>query len=196
MTGLEHVPREGALLVACNHIGTVDPPLIGSALPREVFFAAKRELFGVPLLGRTIRALNSIPVDRDSLSVKTLREFDRVLESQGALLYFPEGTRGRQGRPRRPKIGVGMVLTRNPVPVLPVRVEGSDHPLRSLLRRGRVRVAIGRPFTLPKGDTNPENRREDYRRIASVVMEHITELEPGRGISDRGNGSPEAKARR
>ena len=61
---LDHVPREGALIVASNHISFWDPPLIGSAVTRELYFLAKEELFATPILGPLIRSLNS---DRKSV---------------------------------------------------------------------------------------------------------------------------------
>ena len=46
--GLNWLPAKGGLVVAANHISFWDPPLIGSAIPREVHFLAKEELFHAP----------------------------------------------------------------------------------------------------------------------------------------------------
>ena len=62
--GRENLPFKGGLIVACNHISFWDPPMVGSACPRELYFLAKEELFATPLLGPLIRSLHSIPIRR------------------------------------------------------------------------------------------------------------------------------------
>ena len=179
LEGVENIPPTGAVLLTSNHVSQLDPPLVGSFVPREVGFAAKRELFGVPGLGRLIRALNAIPVDRSNLTRGTLRAFARWLGQEKVLIYFPEGTRSRDGRLRRPKVGVGMLLEHCPVTVVPARICGTDALLKNLFRRGRVRVVFGRPYTLPQEDgPGEEERREQYRRTADAVMDRIRELAP------------------
>jgi 1-acyl-sn-glycerol-3-phosphate acyltransferase len=195
VVGADHVPASGPLLVTSNHVSLLDPPVVASAFPREVCFAAKRELFGVPGLGPLIRSLNSIPVDRARVSVATIREFGRAFDRGLGLLYFPEGTRSRTGAPRAPKIGVGMVLAKYPVTVVPVHVSGTDSLFRCLIRRERVRVTIGRPYTLP-GDDDPgpgSDRRSTYRRTAEAVMDRIRRLDPEARTTDDRETVPPAE---
>jgi 1-acyl-sn-glycerol-3-phosphate acyltransferase len=189
--GAEHVPRAGPLLVTSNHLSSLDPPLIGAFIPREVGFVAKEELFRVPVLGALIRSLNAMPLDRRRLSVEAMDRFGSHLERGGALVYFPEGTRSRTGELGAAKAGVGVLLSRHPVPVLPVRISGTDSLVRSLLRRGRIRVVFGRPYTLPKGEGSAASEREDFRRIAEAVLERIRGLD-GSDASDQEAGTPAA----
>jgi 1-acyl-sn-glycerol-3-phosphate acyltransferase len=141
-----------------------------------------------------IASLNSIPVDRERLSLGTLRAFGAHLESGRALVYFPEGTRSRDGTLREARVGVGMLLTKYPVPIVPAYVEGTDSPLRSLLRRGRMRVVFGRPYALPEEDRSPAGRRESYRRIAEAVMDRIRRLKESSEPFDRETGVPAVHA--
>jgi 1-acyl-sn-glycerol-3-phosphate acyltransferase len=186
--GRENIPTTGPVLVTSNHISYLDPPIVACVIPREGGFAAKKELFTVPILGRWIRSLNSIPVDRARLSLGTLRALGEHLESGKALVFFPEGTRSRDGRLREPRIGVGMLLTMYPVSVVPAYVEGTDTPLRSLFRRGRMRVTFGPPYALPEENRDPRNRRESYRRNADEVMDRIRGLKDGPETFDRETG--------
>ena len=188
--GLDKVPRSGALIVTSNHISNLDPPLLGSVIPRELGFAAKKELFDVPVLGALIRSLNSIPVDRAQLSIGALRTFGEFLETGRALIFFPEGTRGKPGRFRKPKVGVGMVLDRHPVTIVPAYIEGTDSLIRSMLRRGRMRVVFGDPYALPREEGGPEDRRDRYRRYAEAVMDRIRELQESLRTDDREPGLP------
>ena len=196
--GLENVPAEGSFLLTSNHIGLLDPPVIASACPREVGFAAKKELFAVPILGPLIRSLNSIPVDRAKVSVTTFREFGRFLGQGKGLMYFPEGTRSRTGELGKAKVGVGMILAQYPVAILPVVVEGTNSLSRALVRRGRLRVIFGPPYTLPREVVEPsEERREQYRRIADLVLDRIRRLKEGISSSDdRGTDRPAREAAR
>jgi 1-acyl-sn-glycerol-3-phosphate acyltransferase len=91
--GGEHVPRRGAVLLAGNHTGFLDGPLVYALSPRSATFLAKSELFVGPL-GRALGWLGQIPVHRGHPDRAALRAGLAVLASGGALGVFPEGTRG------------------------------------------------------------------------------------------------------
>lgn len=188
--GLENVPKSGAMIVTSNHVSNLDPALLGAVVPRETGFAAKKELFAVPGLSALIRSLNSIPVDRAQLSVSSLRALGEFLERGMSLVMFPEGTRGKPGQFRSPKMGVGMILSKYAAQIVPAYVEGTDRPWRNVFRRGRVRVAFGRPYTLPKEAFGSGSRRETYRHVAEIVMDHIRRLREESPNDDAGGGVP------
>src|SRR5262249_59294163 len=73
VTGVEHVPATGPALLVSNHQSVLDPPLIGGAAPRQIFFLAKAELFRIPLFGRFIRALHARPVRREGSDPSALK---------------------------------------------------------------------------------------------------------------------------
>jgi 1-acyl-sn-glycerol-3-phosphate acyltransferase len=103
--GTEHIPRSGALVLVANHSSVLDPPLVGGVAPRPLTYLAKAELFDIPLFGRLIRGVNARPLRRDGADAGALRTALRVLDDGGALLVFPEGTRGPEGALREPKRG-------------------------------------------------------------------------------------------
>jgi 1-acyl-sn-glycerol-3-phosphate acyltransferase len=70
--GAELVPRDGPLIVACNHVSYFDPPALGVAMPRPIHYMAKVELFAMPVLGPVIARLNAFPVDRSRGDVAAL----------------------------------------------------------------------------------------------------------------------------
>jgi 1-acyl-sn-glycerol-3-phosphate acyltransferase len=181
--GRDNVPASGPALIASNHRSLLDPPLVGCTVPRETGFVAKRELFGVPVLGPLIRSLYAIPIDRTRLSMETMDELAGFLDTGRLLLYFPEGTRSRDGRLGRARVGVGVLLARRPVPVIPVWVEGTESPFRNLFRRGRMRIVYGVPHALPEG-LEPSDPRARARALAALVLDRVRELGEAEGFID------------
>lgn len=74
IVGRERVPRDGGLLVVCNHISFVDPPLLGVAMPRPVEFMTMVELFRKPWLARLLRTVGCFPIDRSRIDHGAARE--------------------------------------------------------------------------------------------------------------------------
>jgi len=190
--GLDNVPREGALIVAANHISNIDSPLVGGwlgpALDRRPRFLAKEQLFkGV--VGWFLRSQGVIAVKAGGSDVAAYRMARGLLEAGEVMVIFPEGTRAGNGRLGRPRPGVALLASRHAVPVLPVGVSGSD----AFLRRGqrlpsfgaRVIVRIGTPYQ-PVADRGGDRRaalaaadEELMRRIAALVEpRHRGDWEP------------------
>ncbi|MBL0058890.1 MAG: 1-acyl-sn-glycerol-3-phosphate acyltransferase [Elusimicrobia bacterium] len=149
VVGREQVPRQGALLFAANHASFADPPLVGSSVPRPIYFMAKEELFQVPLFGWLIHQVNAFPIRRKEGDVGAFRTAQRILAAGGAMIIFPEGKRQRLGVFGRPKSGVGLLAIKTGVPVVPVYV----HDTHRLLRFPRLTVVFGAPLTAVPGET-------------------------------------------
>src|SRR2546428_3079164 len=150
----EHVPLAGAVLLVANHSSLLDPPLVGGVVPRQLSFLAKAELFRIPLFGPLIRRLNARPVRREGPDPGALRMALRVLEEDGALLIFPEGTRGAEGVLRPAKAGAGMLAVKSGAPVVPVYISGSGRAWprgQRLFRPAKVTVAFGPPLRFDGG---------------------------------------------
>jgi 1-acyl-sn-glycerol-3-phosphate acyltransferase len=175
--GREHVPATGPVLIVSNHVSVLDPPFVGASAPRPLHFLAKEELFRVPVLGRLIHALNARPVRRDGSDSRALKTALRLLAERRAVLVFPEGTRGVEGRLAAGKPGAGMLAVMSGAPVVPVFVSGTARALppgRALPRPGRVRVSFGPPLTFKsRGD---ERRKDAYREATDEMMRAIGQL--------------------
>lgn len=175
--GREHVPATGPALLVSNHVSVLDPPFVGGASPRELFFLAKEELFRVPLFGRLIHALNARPVKRDGSDGRALKTALKLLGENRAILLFPEGTRGVEGRLGEGKPGAGMLAVLSGAPVVPVCVSGTARALppgRALPRPTRVSVTFGPPLVFKAvGD---ERRKERYREATEEIMRAIAQL--------------------
>jgi 1-acyl-sn-glycerol-3-phosphate acyltransferase len=182
VTGREHVPRAGGVIVASNHISFWDPPLVGAALPRESHFLAKEELFETPILGPLIRGVNAIPIRRGVADMSGLSRAIEILKRGSALLMFPEGSRMRDGdlHPARP--GVGMIAMHADVPILPCYISGSGRPGKWWYRGARVRISFGAArawaeYADPEQDLSAG--RALYQSIGDGVMRDVAALRAG-----------------
>lgn len=176
VSGREHVPPSGPLLVVCNHLSNVDPPLLAAVLPRPLFMMAKQEIFRGPL-GWMARRYGAFPVRRGEADREALRTALEHLQRGRALGMFPEGTRSRSGQLQRAKPGVGLLALRAGCPILPVALSGTPQLARplALLRRPRVTVRIGESFTLPP---ECDGSRADAQAATDAIMRRLAALLP------------------
>jgi 1-acyl-sn-glycerol-3-phosphate acyltransferase len=183
--GRQHVPATGPVLLVANHASILDPPLVGVATSRQLCFMAKEELFRVAGLGRLIHALGARPVRRDGGDSRALKTALGLLAEGRALLVFPEGTRGDEGRLGPAKPGVGMLAVLSGAPVVPVLIEGTGRVLprgRTLPRPAKVRITFGPPLHF-KPARDAETRKDRYREAAQEMMRAIGQLmEQGRDV--------------
>jgi 1-acyl-sn-glycerol-3-phosphate acyltransferase len=166
--GTENVPASGPLIVACNHVSYLDPPLMGCLCPRRIHYMAKKELFEMPVVGPMIRALGAYPVDRHGSATAAIKRSLSVLEGGGAVGIFPEGTRNRAGTVS-PQTGVALLASLAKAPVVPACILGSDRAPRL----SRVSVAFGAPLALA---ADRKATREDLAKFTSDVMNAIERL--------------------
>ncbi|MFP6892656.1 MAG: lysophospholipid acyltransferase family protein [Opitutales bacterium] len=178
VSGLEHVPSDGAFLLASNHVSFFDPPALGCRVPRDLHYFARKSLFK-GLLGKLITAFNSIPVDRESSDVSSFKKALKVLEKGSPLLVFPEGTRSLDGSLQAAKAGVGLIAIKASVPVLPARVIGGFE----ILGKGCKLPKIGSRLTIVYGpllqietlDPGPKTAKRS-QIVADAIMEAIGNL--------------------
>ncbi len=174
--GREHIPMEGPLLVASNHLALLDPPYVGACLLREACFVAKRELFSFAPLGALISSYNAIPIRRGGWDSAVFRNVRQRLDQDWAVIMFPEGTRSRGAGFLPPKPGVGMIARQALVPVLPVCIGGTDRPLPELLSRRRPLTAtFGPAITAAEVAAYPDGK-EGYQRLSRKIMDRIIGL--------------------
>ncbi len=166
--GAERMPMTGGLVIAANHFSWIDPPALGAASPRNLYFMAKVEAHRVPGLGELVRSLGAFPVRRGESDREAVRTMRQIVRDGHALGLFVEGTRQRSGIPGRAQPGAAMVAINEEVPVLPVAIHGSQS--WRLGNFAPVSVAWGQPMSfegLPRGG-------KGYRE-ASLEIEHELE---------------------
>lgn len=175
--GLENIPKCGCL-IASNHVSFIDPPLIGSCIPKEMFFLARKTLNDNPILGRVLPHCNVIPVDRDGGSdVAAFKKMFKVLRDGHSILLFPEGTRSKDGKFGKAQGGAGLIACKARVPVVPVRLFGTNEVLQRgtfLPKRAELKVCFGKPMypeEFDPGKDCPDRFREASRRFMARIAE-------------------------
>jgi 1-acyl-sn-glycerol-3-phosphate acyltransferase len=176
--GRENLIEDGPAILASNHASYLDPPLVGVSCRKDVYFLARKSLFERPVIGPLIAQLNTIPVDRDRGDVGAVRAMIKLLKSGNRVLVFPEGTRSKDGNLQAARAGVGLLIAKSLVPVVPVRVFGS---YAALPRSGGIRfvpitIVIGKPLFFTKQDLG-DDERAAYQVLSDRVMAAIAALE-------------------
>jgi 1-acyl-sn-glycerol-3-phosphate acyltransferase len=182
----ERVPLSGPVILASNHASFLDPPLVGSPLPRAVSYLARDTLFRFPVIGALLRSWNTVPVDREGGGAAGLRKILEVVDAGNGIVIFPEGTRTRNGQLQRARSGVGLIVLRSGAPVVPVRVFGTFEAYGRRLRFPRpnpVGVKYGRQlhFESLRAEAHTCGKarlKEIYQQVADEIMAAIAELQP------------------
>ena len=178
----ERIPGTGPVLLAGNHRGVLDGPLIAGFVPRQATFLAKSELFR----GAAVRPLmwfGQIPIDRGRADREALRRAVGVLQRGEVLGMFPEGTRGA-GEVESVQHGIAYVALRVPgVPIVPVACLGTERAMPKGAKlpklRSRIDIVFGEPFTVDV-PANPRARgavAHAAEQIRAGLAAHVAEAE-------------------
>ncbi|MBX5437535.1 MAG: 1-acyl-sn-glycerol-3-phosphate acyltransferase [Alicyclobacillaceae bacterium] len=165
VVGDEHIPPEGPVIIASNHIHFLDPPLIGASTKRFVYFMAKVELFRWRPIALLLSRFGAFPVRRGGNDKTAVRLALSVPAHGGCLIIFPEGHRSRTGQLLPGMPGVAFIARKAQCPVVPAAVIGP-------YRIGRpLTVRFGPPLYPDPGDTNETLLEKLMERIQSLVAE-------------------------
>ena len=172
--GLENIPADGPLIVACNHISNADPPAICgfTGLKRKINILAKKELFSIPVIGKILIWGGAIPLDRQKAGgdLTALKNSLKILKEERCLILFPEGTRSKTGKRLKAKTGIALFAHKTGAPVLSVRIFNSNN----WPKLGKIVLKYGklRKFELKEG----QPLDEAYAEFSEKIMDDIFEI--------------------
>jgi 1-acyl-sn-glycerol-3-phosphate acyltransferase len=165
----DRFPHAGPVLLAPNHLGLLDGPLLGAIAPRMLHQLGKVEAFD-GLQGKILHLAGQIAVDRSTYDVLAVRKAIRVLRDGRVLSIYPEGTRG-PGDFRRVRTGIAYLAMVTGAPILPVALLGTRLPggdVEHFPPRGsRVDVVYGESFTVDR--VSFPRRHVEVRAVADQI---------------------------
>lgn len=164
--GIENVPSgEGKFILISNHQSNLDPVMLGLYLKnRRLFFMAKQELFKIPILSFIIKKLGAFPVkrgSRDSSAIKTAKD---LVNCGKMLAMFPEGTRSKDGKLSKPKIGFAKIALETGAKIIPCSIFYCGKCPRS-----RVFVEYGHPIGVSEDEIS--NKIDLRSKSLKTVLE-------------------------
>ncbi len=177
VSGLEHFPREGAFILAINHLALIDPVILLAVLPpRKMTVLVARKWEKSFFVGWLVRSVGGIFIHRGEVDRHALQEALKALKSGAALGLAPEGTRSRTGGLQRAKAGVAYLATKANVPVLPIGISGQQGFAKTLLhlRRLKIHVNIGELIYLPP--VSGKDKMAQLQAYADEIMIAIAKL--------------------
>lgn len=169
VNGLENIPRSGAVLIAGNHVGSLDGPLVVMLSPRPVRALVKSEFF-LGRRGALLAAIGQIPIRRGLPDRPALRRALGVLTGGGALVIFPEGECG-PGTLDSVEFGVAWLALRTGAPIVPVACLGTDRAIAKGEWKPRLRTPVGLTFGQSFTIGSPPNPRS--RSALAAAAEEI-----------------------
>ncbi len=182
---LRQLSPETSYIIAANHFSNLDPVFVMLSLrPRRIRFIGKEELFRIPLVARMGALVGGFPVKRGSADRTAIRRAVTILKRGEYLGIFPEGTRvNPSGQDSDSREGIALIAQMSKVPVIPVRIWGTDKikpPGTRGLRFPRIVLRYGKPIDIEQFAQLPKSER--LTAFTEEVMRSIYSMEhPERG---------------
>ena len=151
--GAYNVPRTGGVILVSNHQSYLDSVLLATRLDRPLSYMARVETFNNRAFAWLIRALNAFPISQGAGDIGAIKEAIARLNAGHALAIFPEGSRSNDGRIKPLEKGVGLIVRRARVAVVPVVIVGSFEALWPKGRKFPVALSNSDPLRTADGGT-------------------------------------------
>jgi 1-acyl-sn-glycerol-3-phosphate acyltransferase len=173
--GLENIPKEKGVVLCCNHTSLSDIILLGVLCPRQICFMAKKELFDIPVLKHIFKALGGFPVDRRSSDKGAINHALSICNNGKILGIFPEGTRNRDGAPKKAKAGAAMIALKTGADILPVAIYRSK-PQVHIFQKATVRFGEVLKYEEYSNGFEDALSKTAIRATSELIMQKITKL--------------------
>ncbi len=175
--GEENLPLHPSYIVVANHLSLMDIPILYGWLDLDLKWVMKKELRKVPLIGGGCALLGHIFIDRSNRAValRQLEDVKQELEPGISILFFPEGSRSRDGTLKRFKNGAFVMAKDLDLPILPITLTNADSilpPDGMDLRPGSAQMIIHPPIGIEEvRDSSSEQLRDRARAIIASRLD-------------------------
>ena len=173
--GAENIPRDGAIILAANHLSNWDPPFLACFLERQVSYMAKQELFDIPLFGTAIRHCHAFPVKRGEADRSAIKNAVAILKKGRCLGLFPEGTRSRTGELGKAEAGVGLIAAMTGAPLVPAAISGTAE-IFGANGKGKIFPKVILNIGEPMKFVGNRKDKAALEKFSNDVMKRIAEL--------------------
>jgi len=179
-SGLEKLPKSGPFIISSNHQSYLDPLILASLLPPEIFLhtfaVGTSDIFGKGFMRRLARSIKTVVVDPDANLVPAMRAGAYGLRHGLSLVLYPEGERSIDGKPRIFKKGAAILSIHMQVPIVPVAIEGFFEVWpRSHAFRGfkPLKMVFGDPIYPP-----PESEASEaaYEKLTADLKARVVDM--------------------
>ena len=170
--GAENIPKDGAFILAANHVSNWDPPFLGTFIEREVCYMGKEELFKNPVMAWICRHLYVFPVKRGAADKTAIKTAVKILREGKCLGIFPEGTRSKTGKLGKAEAGVSLIAAMTKAPIIPAAIVDTEKIFSRAVKFPRLAVVYGAPMKF-SGSTKDKAALENF---AQDIMNEIAKL--------------------
>lgn len=140
--GKENIPKDNKYIIASNHLSTLDPPLVCAVVDRGVAYMAKKELFDNIFMRWWLNWLGAFAVDREKVSVSTIKTVMKIKQTEWVLGIFPQGTRELNGKITHITKGFATLAKSTKCGILPIGIVGTQETKR-IPFTGKIIARIG-----------------------------------------------------
>ncbi len=169
--GLEHIPKEGGVIIATNHMSLIDTAILLLSPARADLAAVVTDKYKRHIIIRfLVQAMPHIWIDRTRADFSAFASAVDYIKGGGALGIAPEGTRSKTGALIEGKPGTVLIAMKSGAPIVPVGIAGSEYFKQNLRRFRRTKVVahFGPAFMLPP--IGNEDRSADLQRATDEIM--------------------------
>ena len=170
-SGIEKLDPGRSYIYMANHQSNADIPVLLGRLPVQFRWLAKAELFKIPILGRAMRGVGYISIDRSNRksAFESLTRAARTIRNGTSVMIFPEGTRSRDGNLLPFKKGGFVLSVDSGVPIVPIIIRGT----RDIIPKGRLMI---RPAPVTMEILDPVETADYTRKTKDALLERIRSI--------------------
>ena len=175
---LDNIPKEGAAILACNHVSFVDPVIIGAVSPRPMRFVMYHKIYHLPVINRFFKQAGAIPIapmkEDPALLERAYDSIASALENGELVVIFPEGGLTPDGQLQELKPGITRILERTPAPVIPMAISGlwgtwfsrvKGRAMKGWPRNWMKKINVYTCAAIPPGEVNIERLGSDITKL-------------------------------
>lgn len=179
--GKEKIEKGRSYIVMSNHQSLVDPWVLIGKLPLQLRWTIKSEVKKMPIFGYALERMGHIYVGsrKRKDAAMTLGVAAQIIREGTSVVFFPEGTRSKDGSLEKFHKGGAIIAIRSGAPILPVTVNGSRFVLPKgtlALMPGKIELIVGDPIDPGMFD---ENRKDELMAVVKSAIQQNLDLKYG-----------------